>query len=291
MVGDLSQRWRLLGVALAALVALRVWLAWRSRRWSVGERDGQAVIVRRRGRFLELVLARDGHELVQSRQDRRSPLSSGPSYVDGLHVAMLLDPRPRRVLFLGGGACVGPRQFEAAYPDVELDVVELDPLVIAAANRWFGLRITKRLSVHAADARKFVSENAFGPYDLVVLDAYDASGIPATLTTPDFFASVRAALSPGGALVVNVARRPEARGAPLDREDDGAGILLTIREAFADRELALFDVPGDARGEIDNVVVLVAPRVPPREVLSERAARVEVAPFLPEIVRRRRASA
>lgn len=277
----MTASWTLTGLASVFLlvVGLRLALAWRSRRWVLGERNGTTVVVRRRGRFLELVLARDGHELVQSRQQRGGDLGSGRGYVDGLHVGMLLSPRPKRVLFLGGGACIGPRQFEIAYPEVTIDVVEKDPLVIAAANRFFDFRITKRVAVHAADARRFVAENTFGPYDLIVFDVYDALGIPDALTTPAFFATVRSALRDDGALVVNLIRRPEVNETVL---------VATIAEAFPRCEMAIFDVPAERGGGIDNAIVLVAPQVPPAAELAERASGVRVAPFLGEIVRRRR---
>jgi spermidine synthase len=267
-----------LGVAALLLAGLRLWLAWRSRRWVVGERNGTTVVVRRRGKFLELVLVRDGRELVQSRQERGNELGSGRGYVDGLHVGMLLAPRPERVLFLGGGACIGPRQFEAAYPDASIDVVENDPLVIAAANRHFGFRITRRVAMHAADARKFVTQNTFGPYDLVVLDVYDALGIPAPLATPEFFTDIRHALGDNGALVVNLIRRPEVNEASL---------LAAITEAFPARAIAVFHVPAERGDAIENAIVLVAPLIPSDAELAERAADVTVAPFLGEIVRRR----
>ncbi len=268
-----------LGAAALGLGGLRLWLAWRSRQWTVGERNGTTVVVRRRGSFLELVLRRGDEELVQSRQVRGDPLGAGPGYVDGLHVGMLLDPRPERVLFLGGGACIGPRQFEAAYENATVDVVENNPLVIAAANRWFGFRITKRVSLHATDAWKFVRDKTFGPYDLAIVDVYDASGMPAELTTAEFFSSVRGALTAKGAIVVNL-----IRGSGLDEPS----LLRAVREAFPEHAIALFDVPASRGASIENVIALVAPEVPPTPELVARAASIEVAPFLGEILRHRR---
>lgn len=258
-----------LGAAFLLLGSLRLFMAWRSRTWVIGERNGTTVVVRRSGRFLELVLERDGKSLVQSRQDKTNPLSAGPGYVDGLHLGMLLEPRAEHVLFLGGGACIGPRQFEAAYPEMSIDVVENEPLVIAAANRHFGFRITKQVSVHASDARKFVKEATFGPYDLIVVDVYDAQGMPGPLRAPEFFASLRGALADTGAVVVNLIA-------------SAADAQASIVEAFPEHELAVFDV------DRDNVIVLVAPKIPSTETLIERAAKISVAPFLPGIVRQRR---
>jgi spermidine synthase len=271
-----------LGVVFAVSVlvvgAIRAWLTWRSQSWVIGERKGTAVIVRRRGRFLELVLATKDEQVVQSRQERGNPLGSGKGYVDGLHLGMLVEPRPKRVLFLGGGAFMAPRQFELAYPDVEIDVVEENPLVLDAANRHFGFRMTRRLSVHVKDAGAFVRERTFGPYDLIVHDVYDAKGMPNAFTTTEFFADVRRALTDQGVLVVNVAR---------SSANDESSILHTAAAALPSHEAAIFDVPGED-GSIENVVILLAPRIPAGEELVSRASAIQVAPFLRTIAEHRR---
>lgn len=254
--------------AFAAFVALggvRLWLTFRGRRQVAGTlRDGTTVFVRTRGRYRELVLEKDGAEMVQSRQDKDDPLSAGPGYVDGLHIGMLLDERPKRVVFLGGGACIAPRQFEVAYPGVDIDVVEKEPVVIAAASRFFGFKVTKHVAVHVADAKKFVHDLPYGTYDLVVLDCYDAAGVPPELTTAGFFTSLPGAAP---AVVANLLK--------------GSAQAAELRAAYPDCESAVFDAG-------DNEILLLAPHVPEQKILAARADGISVARTLPAIVKARR---
>lgn len=207
------------GAAFIVLGLLRVFLTVRGRRSVVigKAEDGTTVSVRKDGGVRELVLARAGTELVQSRSD-------GGGYVREFHRAMRVTPRPQRILFLGGGACIGPMQFEARYADATIDVVESSPLVVEAAKRYFGFRETARLKLHIADARAFLAtaaqDGATRSYDLVILDIYDAHGIPPDTATAEFFASIRAVLRSGGTLVANLIR-------PADK-----GILATVKEVF-----------------------------------------------------------
>ena len=187
------------GAAILLLGAVRGWLAFRTRK--VGAWNGTEVIVRRRGRFRELVLARGDDALVQSRQDVHDPLSAGDAYIEGFHLGV--SPGARRALFLGGGAMIGPRQFEFRYPEMTIDVVENNPVVVEAATRYFGFETSHRLALHLDDAASFVADAA--RYDVIVLDVYDAHGVPAELMNAEFCAALRRISNDDGTLVVNLA--------------------------------------------------------------------------------------
>lgn len=212
--------------AIVVLALFRIYLTMRKGRViRMGAlADGTQVVVRREGALRELVLVHGDDELVQSRSD-------GGGYVREFHRAMRTTPRPQRILFLGGGACVGPSQFAKRYDDVTIDVVESEEIVAEAAKRHFDFKETDKLKLHVTDARDFLAE--CGSYDLVILDIYDARGIPSGLTSTEFFASVRARIAPGGTLVANVFR-------PAD-----PALLDAIRAAFPDAPLDVQDVTED----------------------------------------------
>lgn len=214
------------GAAIVALATFRIYLTMRKRRVvRVGDLgDGTEVYVRREGGVRELVFVHGDDELVQSRSD-------GSGYVREFHRAMRKTPRPARILFLGGGACVGPMQFAQRYTDVTIDVVEREELIAEVAKKHFDFRETDRMKLHVEDVREFLPKAQ--PYDLVILDLYDARGIPPSLTTAEFFASVRAVVSPGGTLVANLFR-------PVDKP-----ILDAIGAAFPDAPLDVQEVTSD----------------------------------------------
>lgn len=92
----------------------------------------------------------------------------------------------------------------------EIDAVEIDPAVTAAAREAMNLRDRPDTRIRHADGRTFLQTRPEGAYDAIVLDAYARQvSIPAGLATEEFFALCRSRLRPGGVLFVNLgALRP-----------------------------------------------------------------------------------
>jgi spermidine synthase len=128
-----------------------------------------------------------------------------------LVVPPLLGRPPRRVLILGNAGGTTARALAALYPGVAIDGVELDPKVTEVARRFFGLGAIPGLHVVTADARAFFRSTS-NRYDLIAIDAYRQPYIPFQVATREFFAAVRAHLTPGGAVALNVSRVPGDRG-------------------------------------------------------------------------------
>ena len=112
--------------------------------------------------------------------------------------------RPRKnVLFIGLGGGSAPKRMWRDFPDLRLQVVELDPEVVNAAYRWFELPRSPRLTVDADDGRQWLTRHR-QKWDVIVIDAFYADSIPFHLATHEFLELVRERLSPGGVVVVNV---------------------------------------------------------------------------------------
>jgi spermidine synthase len=124
-------------------------------------------------------------------------------YVAVVGLARHFFPEPGRLLLvgLGGGAIV--RDFVQAGWSV--DAVEIDAVVIEAAQRHFGLH-TDACRIVCMDGRRYLRETK-QRYDLIVLDAFGSSAIPFHLVTREMFALVAQRLSSRGLLAVNVETR------------------------------------------------------------------------------------
>ncbi|HEX5098337.1 MAG TPA: hypothetical protein VFV94_02510, partial [Polyangiaceae bacterium] len=81
---------------------------------------------------------------------------------------------------------------------------EREPEVVELARAWFGLDAIPNTTVHVADGASFVERAAPGSWDIVVLDAYDASRSSPAFVSRDFLAALKRALRPGGAVAYNV---------------------------------------------------------------------------------------
>jgi spermidine synthase len=106
-----------------------------------------------------------------------------------MQTALATDPRPQRVLLLGLGTGALARLALASDPQVEVDAVEIDPAVVTAATRWFGVQPSARLRVHVEEAAAFL-RGSDDRYDLVWVDCFDAKRIPEHLQTDAFAARV-----------------------------------------------------------------------------------------------------
>ena len=239
------------------------------------------------------------------------PYRSAFPYTDLFHVGPLLSPEPKRALFLGAGGGIGPRAFAEAYPSLErIDVVDVDPLVLDLAKRYFYLEESERIRLHADDARMFLRTVA-EPFDLVVLDVFTIGGrIPPHLATREFFLEVAARMAPGAALVMNL--NSAVRG---PKSEIYAALAGTVAAAFGDvaafplyfpaedpasfrfsalsRNILLAAVKGglppaatlrergraSPRREARGASTLLAPSVPRGQVLTDEHAPIETMEF------------
>ncbi len=114
-----------------------------------------------------------------------------------------LDRRPEDVLFVGLGAGAMPRYFNKYYPDVNTEVVEIDPDMFDVAKKYFQFKETPKMKVYIKDGRMFV-KRAKKKCDMIFLDAYQSDHIPFHMTTIEFLREVKKILKDGGVVVSNV---------------------------------------------------------------------------------------
>jgi predicted membrane-bound spermidine synthase len=154
----------------------------------------------------------DSGNVRQLRFDKQteSAISMAPpyptecDYTNMLPLVRIFVPRPARILFIGGGGGVGPRAFRNDLPEAKIEVVEIDPYVADVSRRFFHLDEDARMRIHVKDGRLFI-RNSDAQYDAIILDAYSISGqVPFHLLTQEFLEEIRAHLTPGGAVLMNL---------------------------------------------------------------------------------------
>jgi spermidine synthase len=174
---------------------------------------GARVIAEREGRFGPVVVIEDREGLRRLRFGRdgvdQSAVRPGDpdhlefAYIRHLTSALALSPHAHRVLFIGLGGGTLPMFLRRHHPEAHIDIVELDPAVVACASGFMGFVPDTRMTVHVADGRAFL-EASDARWDLIVLDAYGEDNIPYTLTTRTFLTAVAGRLAPGGLIAANL---------------------------------------------------------------------------------------
>lgn len=168
---------------------------------SIGE---TTVLVRDRAGFREMVARAGASELIWTRAGLSDPSVSGWPYIELFHLAAISARVRRRALFIGAGGAVALRQFAKLYPGIALDLVERDAAVVQLAREFYALDAIPGLYVHVADGVEFVARALPQSWDVIIVDAFDASAARQPLLERPFFTTLSHSLTPGGALGVNV---------------------------------------------------------------------------------------
>jgi spermidine synthase len=140
---------------------------------------------------------------AQTRMIIGDPITYDLAYLRTLTAGIAAHDNPEELLVVGLGGGAIPKFLSHHYPDMRMDLVEIDPDVVQVAQDYFEFEPTSSMRVFAVDGRIFLRE-VEKQYDVIVLDAYGADRIPFHLTTQEFFQLVDERLKPGGIVVMNL---------------------------------------------------------------------------------------
>jgi spermidine synthase len=155
--------------------------------------------------------------------------------------------RPRRMLMVGLGGGTFTTLVHRAIPEMTIDAIEIDPIVVAAARAHFGLREDARYRVHVEDAAAWITRGQ-DRYDYILLDAYAGEGIPEALGTRAFFEAVARRLAPGGVVAINIAEL-QAEGRAVARSFAAVLTPFDCRRTPTDGNVLLFAAAGPHAGD------------------------------------------
>ena len=193
-----------------------------------------------------------------------APFDTDFEYPAYLHLTLAIMPDATDTLVIGlGGASVVKRMWRD-YPWMHLDVVELDPLIVDVARRFFALPDDARISVTVGDGRRFL-EDGGKEYDIVIVDAFDDDHVPVPLATEQFLRAARLRLSEGGAIVYNFIGTLTG-----DRSKPFRSLYRTLANTF--RRVWVFRVNEGVEAEGDNLILVATDAPVTDEELLERIA-------------------
>jgi len=156
--------------------------------------------VHRTWRFVEL---RFEGAVTQTRMLRWAPDLLWTSYTRSMLAALWLHPAPRRVGIIGLGGGAQPKFLHRHFPQLDVEVVENNAAVLGLREAFRVPADDARLRVVAGDGADWLQQRA-GAFDVLLVDAYDAGGIPPHLGSAGFYADCHAALSADGVMAANL---------------------------------------------------------------------------------------
>ncbi|MGB0910429.1 MAG: fused MFS/spermidine synthase [Nitrospirales bacterium] len=160
----------------------------------------QQVRVRDIDRFRFLILNNTFHAVME----REAPVHLALPYSHVMMGHLPLVDNPKRGLILGHGGGSLAKWLAQYWPDLEMDVVEMDPSVVHAAEEYFEYTPPANHHVFVQDARTFLGATP-NQYDIVWVDVFARHLIPFHVTTEEFFAELRSHMTSDGVMAVNLA--------------------------------------------------------------------------------------
>ncbi len=176
-------------------------MLFRSKRYSPGARDEIVIDVSESAGIRKLHFGEDD---TQSAMRVSDPNELVLAYSRCMFGFLLFTPVPREALLIGLGGGSIPKWIHE-HLSTRLTCVELHPQVVSVARSMFFLpEDDERLSVVVGDGAAHVWHMPEESVDLIMMDAYSATGIAPPLATTDFFAACRDRLGEDGVLAVNL---------------------------------------------------------------------------------------
>ena len=161
---------------------------------------------------------------VQSEMRLSKPWALVLAYSRAMMCFALFVPNPRHIVMVGLGGGSLAKFCHRHFPAARITVIELRADVIALRGQFGVPPDDARFHVVHADATTWLAAHP-AIADVLVLDGFDANGLPASLGSTAFYRDCRRALREDGVLVTNIFHYDPAWQTMLDRLDqvfDGA---------------------------------------------------------------------
>lgn len=157
--------------------------------------------------------------------------------------------QPSRVLLIGGGALTLPTALLHEFPDLVLDVIERDALLVELAKTYFGFKPHPTLNIYHLDGRAYLEHNVV-PYDMVLIDAFSNLHIPESLGTAETAEAVKRNLHDDGCVAINILSPYYGRHAAIIRRQ-----LAAYRQVFTQVTAYAAD-PSESGWQNQNLVLV-----------------------------------
>jgi spermidine synthase len=240
-----------LAVALACLATGDVWP--KDQRTLIESRESvyNRIFVFKENELMLMTFGFNRAIFVESAFNPKDELELPAPYTRFMTAGLAYARDLRSILEIGFGGGRTAWYLHRALPDTPVVSVELDPVVVDLARKYFGIADEPKFRVVTEDGRQFLAHSS-ERYDVILLDAFHGPSIPFHLLTREFYGLLKRHLAEGGVLLENLD--------PSNRLFDS--VLKTLGTEFAQTDLYLAD---------ENVVIAAYEDPKTKDELLRRA--------------------
>jgi spermidine synthase len=116
---------------------------------------------------------------------------------------LLLNPQPKNIAMIGLGGGSLAKYCYRHLPQAKITVIEINPDVIALRQRFVIPDDDERFEILLGDGAEFV-KNVAGKFDVLLVDGFTSDGLPAKLSSEEFYDDCFSSLTGDGIMVVNL---------------------------------------------------------------------------------------
>lgn len=109
------------------------------------------------------------------------------------------------ILGVGGGTAI--KYLRKYFVNTKITAVEIDPLMIDLAIKYFGLEVNSRIKVIISDASKWLSADD-NNYNLIIVDLFEGILNPSWIRQEKYLNILKKLLSPNGVVIFNAHFQP-----------------------------------------------------------------------------------
>ncbi len=203
-----------------------------------------------------------GTVTIQSSMKVKSPYELELAYTRGMMGFLLFSSNVKNVLTIGLGGGSVPKYIHAFCPEIAQTIIEINPQIISIARSHFYVPDNnEKFNVIEGDGIAYLANNRASA-DVLMIDAFDAHGIPPNFCSQEFFDSCELSLTKNGIFAIN-----------LWGSDKNFDIYLQRIEQSFDHKVLMLPT-----GKPGNIVVFGFKKSPEIRIanLRERAKLLEV---------------
>jgi spermidine synthase len=199
-----------------------------------GRRKGRRPFIVETGAERHLLFS---HDSVQSTMRLDDPDALTCEYTRRMMAFLLFAPEPREILMIGLGGGSLAKFCYRHLPGATITAVEIDADVIALRDEFLVPFDDARFRVVHDDGARYLAKSP-ALVDVILVDAFDHTGVSPDLATSDFYRLAASRLSREGVFVMNLSGEPSRYDVHLQRIYDAFGERTAlVQVASGDNEL------------------------------------------------------